>query len=78
MMTKRDYQRRAFKNLRVKKEIALKSSEYNISCGYITIHEIEGFIECLFDMDIITTNTYHVLNSWKRSLAEYIENNYEW
>lgn len=79
MMTKRDYQRRAFDTLRLHRGSALRCAEkYGIETAEISLHSIDGYIEALFDTDIITDNTYDVLNAWLRNLSRYIHNNYSY
>lgn len=79
MMTKRDYQRRAFNKLRLHRNSALSCAEkYGIETALISMYSIDGYIESLFDMDIISDNTYDVLNTWLRNLSRYIHNNYDY
>lgn len=78
-MTKRDYQKRAFKTLRLHRMSALNCAEkYGIETAVISLYSIEGYIEALFDMDIISDNTYDVLNTWLMNLSRYIHDNYNY
>ena len=64
--------------LELKKEEAINCAEdYGTSVSRLVIFELDGYIECLLDMKIITSNGYLLLSRWVRNLRNYLEDNYK-
>lgn len=64
--------------LEMKKEGAIRcAEEYGTCVSMLAIHDLNGYIECLLDMHIISCNGYLLLSKWVRELENYLDDNYK-